>query len=585
MKKGRSAYLVTKSLKQYLSASIITMAVFNLNTMADGILMGNFLGPDALSAINLCLPVTNSIAALGILLTAGAVLISANALGQMDRGKMHEAFTLSSVAQWVSGLLLLCVSAPLGSALAGLVSGGGELAPLCEKYIRVLLTGSVVLMYANAFGSFVQVNGYPKAVTVIMSLSVIVNILLDVLLVGVLGVDISGSAWASVAGNLVSVLCLIVFALRKKGMLKLSFRIQKPLAKMGEIIAKSVPQMLGVVSIMVLQVICNSFIRTAQGKEGVFVLSVGYSLLGISSMVSSGMSSAFTAIGGTMMGQKDHQGLRYLYRRGMMICLLTGIGFLLLSLLIPRSIAGLFGADTEELLVLAARGVPMICTFILMITVVLPCSIHYQVIGRFTLSSVSNLSIVASALVSFLLVSVMLPAENIWLAFPLSCVLCLLTVAAGAALVRRSAGNRVTFPDLVPDAETEVRKLDLSVACTEEGCRKGIREIRSWLSDSGYGALSMKIAHCMEELLLNCIRHSGGNADHDIDVLIRGDGREVTALLKDDGIPFNTSGCLAGNKTYGLMLVRHYCGNIEYNYSFGQNMTMLKWSLAEPETK
>ena len=61
----RKAYLVSKSLRQYLLASVITMAVANLNLMTDSILMGNFLGPDALAAINLCLPVINLITALG----------------------------------------------------------------------------------------------------------------------------------------------------------------------------------------------------------------------------------------------------------------------------------------------------------------------------------------------------------------------------------------------------------------------------------------------------------------------------------------------------------------------------------------
>lgn len=583
MKKRRSPYLVTKSMKQYLLASIITMAVFNLNTLVDGILMGNFLGPDALSAINLCLPVTNSITALGILFSTGAVLISANALGQMDRSRMNEVFTLASIAQWIAGLLLLCVSAPLSGVLAGLVSGGGELAPLCEKYIRALLAGSAVLMYANTFSSFVEVNGYPKTVTVIMSLSVLVNLLLDVLLVGVLGVDISGPAWASVAGSMVSVTCLIVFAARKKGMLKLSFHIEKPLVKLGEIIAKSVPQMISVISLTVLQLICNFFIQMAQGKSGIFVLSVGYNILGLSSMVCSGMASAFMAIGGSMMGQKDYQGLRYLYRRGMIICILTSLAFLLLSLLISRPLAALFGADSEELLVLAVHGVPLICTYILAISVVIPCSIHFQVIGRFTLSSVASLSIIASVLVSFLLISGALPDERIWLAFPLASILCLLTVFAGAGLVKRSAGNNVTFPDLIPDTEPEIQKLDLSVACTEEAYRNGMQELWCWLRESNYGTLNMKIAHSVEELLLNCIQHSGGDAKHDIDVLIRGDREEVTVLLKDDGVPFNTSASLAGNKTYGLMMAQHFCKNIEYNYSFGQNMTMLKWSLTELE--
>ena len=577
MKQQRSSYLVTKSLKQYLVASVIAMAVFNLNTMLDGILMGNFLGPEALAAINLCMPVVNVITTLSVLLSAGGVLIAANALGEMDRNRMYEVFTISSFAQWILGLVLLLVSGPLSSMLGRLVNNGGELAPLCEKYIRVLLIGSAVLMYANGFSSFLNVCGYPQAISVIMSLSVVVNILLDVLLVRVIGMDISGAAWASVAGNLVSVIGLIVFTLHKKNMLKLTFSVKKPLSQLGKIIARSVAQTISALAITALEVICNIFVQNALGTDGMFVLSIGYSILGVSSMVAGGMSGAFTAIGGTMAGQKDYQGVRYLYRRGMLISLLTGLLFLLIALLIPRPLAGLFGANTEALQTLASYGIPLICTFIIAITLLMPCSAHFQVIGRFALSSVVNLSLIASILISCLVVSNAFPKEKIWLAFPLAGILCLLTLAGGICITKLSAGKKISFPELVPAEETEVRTFDMSVPCTQEAFENGMQDLWDWLHESQHSGMGPRIAHCVEEMLLNTIQHSGRNASHDIDVLLRESTDEVTALLKDDGVPFNTSACLTENRTYGLKLAHHFCPNIEYTYSFGQNMTLMKW--------
>lgn len=581
MKQHRSAFLVTKSMKQYLVASVIGMAVFNMNAMIDEILMGNFLGLEALAAINLCMPVVCSIAALGTLLSGGAVLISATALGEMNRKRVNDVFTISSVAQWIVCLVLLVTAGPLSGILAGLVSSVEELTPLCEKYIRVLLMGSAVLLYANSFASFVDVCGYPKKVTVIMSLSVVANILMDILFVKVLGMDIGGAAWASVAGSFVSILGLLVFTLRKKNLLKLTFPVERPFVQLGEIVVKSIAQVIGVVATMMLQLICNIYVQNAQGKNGLVILSIGYSILGVSSMVAGGMSSAFTAIGGLMVGQKDYKGLRYLFRRGMLICLTAGIGFLLISLLVPRPLAGLFGANTEELQTMAARDLPLICSFILCITVLLPCSEHFEVMGRLALSSMLSLSVIASILISCLVVSAALPKDQIWLIFPMACILCMLALFGSAFVIKLAAGNKVTFPDLIPDEETDVRKLDLSVPCTREGYEAGMRELWDWLYESKHSELTPRIAHCVEELLLNTIRHSGGDASHDIDLLLREEAGEVTALLKDDGAPFNTSVCLSPNKTYGLMLAHHFCPGIEYNYSFGQNMTLMKWQAEE----
>lgn len=584
MAQRRKAYLVSGSLKQYLFASVITMAVTNLNLMIDGILMGNFLGPEALAAINLCLPVLNVIVALGMLMSAGAVLIMANALGQMDRERVNEVFTLSSFAQWVVGLALLCLAKPLSGALSAFVCAEDALVPLCGKYIFVMLLGSVATMYFNSFSSFLQVSGYPKAVTVIVSLSVVVNLLMDTLLVKVLGTDIGGAALASVISGAAGILGFAVYSARKNGILRLQLPVGKPFAKLGEIVAKGIPRVIGIVSVILLQFICNTFVQKALGADGVFVLSIGFSLLGVGTMLANGLSSAFTAIGGSMMGQSDYQGLRFLFRRGMVICLLAGIGFELVSLILPRPLAALFGADTKELADLAARGIPMITTFILGITIQTPYSMHFQVLGRFTFSSVSNFSVLGSVLVSFLLVSALFPNDWIWLAFPLCCILALLILFVGICAVKAACGKRVTFPDLIPSHEPEVRKLDLSVACTREAFLDAMRELWDFLEKNGCGKLSFRVAHCAEELLLNTVMHSGGDESHYIDVLVRETDEELIVLLKDDGIPFNTSVCLSEGKSNGLVMAHHFCDSIQYSYLFGQNMTMMKWQLKQDET-
>lgn len=67
----RKSYLINRSLKVYLAASIVTMAVMNLN----GILMGRIIGPDALSAINASMPLNSMIAVVDTIFANGAAKI------------------------------------------------------------------------------------------------------------------------------------------------------------------------------------------------------------------------------------------------------------------------------------------------------------------------------------------------------------------------------------------------------------------------------------------------------------------------------------------------------------------------------
>lgn len=580
MTQQRKPYLVTKSLRNYLFAAILSMAVGNINLLIDGILMGQFLGPDELAAINLSLPVVNSIHALSILLSVGGVMIAARALGKMNRKRLYEVFTISIFAVLTVGLLILIFSKPLSGFTAHLITSDKSLVSLCEKYVYILMLGGIPIMCTDVLSAYLNVTGHPKVVTVGTCMSVFVNISMDVLLVKVFRMDIGGSALATVLGNIARLVFFVLFILRKKDLLKFTFRISNPFRDLGEIISKSIAETVAVFAVVALQVICSGFVQASLGAPGMFVLSIGYSILGLSLMASDGMSTTFTAIGGNMMGQKDYQGLRFLFRRGILICFLAGLMFFFVGLLFPGPLATLFGADTEALKELSSRGIPFITTFILALTVMTPVSTHLQVLGHFALSTAANIMQLVSIFVSCLLVGKLLPPEDIWYAFPLACALCLLSTFVLCIIGKLFSRIPVNFPSLIPVDDPESKHFELSVACTEDALHEATEELWMYLDDNSFGKLSPRVAHSVEELLVNTIQHSG-DATHYIDILIGADSNELTVLLKDDGAPFDTSSCPSAKKKNGLKIAHHYCGSISYSYTFGQNMTLMTWPLKQ----
>ncbi len=580
MTQQRKPYLVTKSLRNYLFAAVLSMAAGNINLLIDGILMGRFLGPDELAAINLSLPIVNCIHALSILLSVGGVMIAARALGKMNRKRLYEVFTISAFSVLTVGMLSLIFNKQLSGFAAEVITSDETLTSLCEKYVKVLMLGGLSIMGTDVLSAYLNVTGNPKTVTVGTCMSVVTNITMDVLLVRVCGMDIGGSALATVLGNLVCLTFFVIFILRKKDLLKFTFRISHPFRDLGEIVSKSIAETLAVFAIVALQMICSGFVQASLGASGMFVLSIGYSILGLSLMASYGMSTTFTAIGGTMMGQKDYQGLRFLFRRGILICFLTGLMFFFIGLLFPEPLATLFGADTEALKELSSRGIPFITTFVLALTVMTPVSTHLQVLGHFALSTAANIMQLVSIFVSCLLVSKLLPSEDIWYAFPLACALCLLSTFVLCIIGKLLSRTSVNFPSLIPVDDPESKHFELSVACTEDALHEATEELWMYLDDNRFGELSSRVAHSVEELLVNAIQHSG-DTTHYIDILIGADSNELTVLLKDDEAPFDTSSCPSAKKKNGLKIAHHYCDSISYSYTFGQNMTLMTWQLEQ----
>ena len=93
--KNRNSYLINKSLKNFMVASIATMAIMNINGIVDSIIMGHLIGPEAVSAIQNVVPVIGLLSGISFLFSAGASIITAKALGRRD---FDEAG--SSVLPW-----------------------------------------------------------------------------------------------------------------------------------------------------------------------------------------------------------------------------------------------------------------------------------------------------------------------------------------------------------------------------------------------------------------------------------------------------------------------------------------------------
>ncbi len=575
MKLERKSYLVEASLKKYILASIITTAVTNLNGMIDGILMGNLLGPDALSAINLCLPVINGLVAVYQLLTNGAVMIAARAIGKMDHRRVNEVFTISSVSVVTAGILLAALSLVLTGFLANAVCIDETLTELCAKYIRILLLCSSIQMLANCISMFIDVSGHPQTVTIGMMLGVGMNILCDVIYVRVFHMDIGGAAWATVTGNVGSLVFFVLFVCKHRGMLKLVAKVTNCIKQFGEIVAKGIAGVVSVIAVIVLQMACNYFVQNACGADGMFVMSVGYSLLGVSNMVANGVGMAFTAIGGMLMGQKDYLGVRILFRRGMYLSMATSLVFVLVSCLLPRQVAGLFGAEEEELLKLCAKGIPFISAFVLALTSLVPLASHYQVIGKFTLATVSYITGISSVLVSFIITG----TDHVWLTFPLACGLTIVIVLGAAVVTRHISRDKLLPISLIPATTGKIERYDISVECREEEIPKAIDGLRDYLDDIGAGKKTDAVCVCIEEMLLNIVQHSDISSGRSVDLLVLKEGNELSALLKDNGVAFDPTDVPEEKLGAGLHIARHYSDKINYSYTFGQNMTNMKWML------
>ena len=184
---------------RYLSAYILVALSGCLGNVVDGIIVGNLISEDGVSAINLSKPIVQFIFTLHLLINAGAGMLVAYALGQNRLDQARSFFTralglsvgLGAVLAVVGGLLF-------PEQAARLLCDNEQILPLARNYAQVLLIGGPAFILMWGLSTMVGVDGSPRLVSLAVIIDNAINLLLDIVFIQWLDWGITGSSAATV---------------------------------------------------------------------------------------------------------------------------------------------------------------------------------------------------------------------------------------------------------------------------------------------------------------------------------------------------------------------------------------------------
>ena len=573
--KNRNSYLISRSLRRFLMASIATMAIVNINTIVDSVLMGQLISPEAVSAIQNVVPIMGLIAGITSLLSAGASIIATKALGRRDFDEASSSITVAVSSCLGFGLIVSLLTGVLAPRICSLLCQDPALYENTYKYLYVIIAGAFLMFLMNGTSIIVESIGYPRLVLFAMLSSVIVNLICDILYVKVFLMDISGAALATLTGSLIGVIALFVFLFWKRKMLGIRPYFRGFASMMGRNVVMGIPPFLGNLAITLLIFMCNYFVQSVHGEAGVFVMSIGYAMVSLGQMISGGAEGAFLGIGGLLVAQRDYDGLRRLMKRGLAISCGFALLCFLAVLFVSDELAVLFGATDPATIRLTGQGLPLITTMNFSLSVILPLAIVYQINDHSVISALSASSLLFGMGIAFILAKYL--TGIIWVAFPIGTALSIAFVLLCSILVRRKAGGNAESVLLIPEPLDDTTRFDISVPCDRSSVGEAVRRACDFLSGKATHDTILHISHCMEELLLNYVEHSGKSQKAYMDISILCDRDAITLIVKDDGIPFDPIHAANEEMKAGLKVVQAFMSDASYSYSLGQNIVIMKW--------
>ena len=336
-------------IRQAVPASI-GILVMSLNILVDTVFVGNWIGSIAIAAINVVLPVSFFIAALGMAIGIGGSSIISRALGADQPDKALKTFG----NQITLTILITCSMVALGlyyvDALIPAFGGKGDIFDPAKIYYKIVLYGVPFLALCMMGNTVIRAEGKPKFAMVAMIIPSVGNLVLDYVFIYIFDWGMHGAAWATTGSYLLCFGYILYFFLSRNSELKISwhhFGLDRPiLREIGSLGFVTLARQ-AVTSITYL--LLNNILFNLGGEASVAVYAIIGRMLMFALFPVFGVTQGFLPIAGFNYGARKYPRVRESIYTAVKYAALVATGVFVLLMVFPAEITNLFLSNREDM--------------------------------------------------------------------------------------------------------------------------------------------------------------------------------------------------------------------------------------------
>ena len=400
---------------RYLSSSILITLSGALGVIVDSIIVGNLIGSDGVSAINLNSTVIQLLMTISLIIASGGGMLAGYAIGRKDFDNARYIFTQSTLGSIIVGVIFAVIGIFFSNQLASILCQNDALHVMVHDYLRVVLFGAPAYMLMWGISTMIIVDGSPRLASVAIIIDNIANLILDVVFIKFFDMGIAGSSLATVVGHLIAVAIMMLHFRNKNRVLHLSLKGGK-LSQWRDIISQGAPLAIASICLTLLLFTSNKMVLAAVGREGIFVFSVCMNLLQVYNFFLAGTCRSLQTLGAVLIGERNSDGIRFVFGKSFKFITIAMIITCVYVWIFPSSIATLFGADNADII--------KECNYALRIFAIsfVPFCYIYFIMIIFKLLSFNRMSLFISLILSLTVIPVIslmahYAAEYIWYSY------------------------------------------------------------------------------------------------------------------------------------------------------------------------
>ncbi len=318
-----------------------------LYSTVDSIVVGKYVGDNALAAVGSATPILNLLLVLFIGISMGASIMVAQYFGAKQREELSYTVGNCISLTAIAVLIIMVLSMIIVRPLLNLLNTPDSIIDWCTSYLLIMFVGSVGSAYYNILSGILRGLGDAFSALIYLLVATVLNIILDLVFVAKLGMGVSGVALATIIAQAVSaVLCFIrlakmteLFDLKTQYM-KLNKRYGNSIIRLG--LPSGLTQAIFSMAMIIVQSLTNSFGEMFIAANVIVMRVDGFAMLPNFSF-----GTAMTTYAGQNVGAKAYDRVTKGAKQGTLIAVLTTSTITGLILIFGKQLMGIFTNTTE----------------------------------------------------------------------------------------------------------------------------------------------------------------------------------------------------------------------------------------------
>lgn len=323
-----------------------------LYNTVDSIVVGKYVGDNALAAVGSAGPIFNLLLVLFVGISTGATIMVSQYFGARKREELSKTIGNCIVLTAIASVFIMIVATLAARPLLVLLNTPESILDWCTSYLQILFIGVAGLAYYNILCGVLRGLGDSVSALLYLVVACLLNIVLDLLFVIKFDMAVAGVALATVIAQAVSAILCVCKLMKMKDMFDFKlkyFKLDKEIAlnviRLG--LPSGVTQAIMSMAMILVQSLTNSFGEQLIAANVIIMRVDGFAMLPNFSF-----GTAMTTYAGQNVGARRMDRVTKGAKQGTIMAVGTAVAITSAILIFGKYLMGIF-TDTTELVMLS----------------------------------------------------------------------------------------------------------------------------------------------------------------------------------------------------------------------------------------